>query len=126
LRRAAIGGVLAAMALGTASATRAAVGRSAGRTIVCRGSGNSCSAVVSVAGGAGNRKLRIALSDTDLKLVGVVARPRFIHGAYKLSHGSYSLGGSLYTVTLNAAQSIPKGATLTLRFAAPARALGHA
>jgi hypothetical protein len=79
---------------------------------------------VSVAGGASNEKLRIALSDTDLKLVGVLAKPGFIHGAYALSKGSYSLGGSLYTVTLNAVRSIPRGATLTLKFAVPGQALG--
>lgn len=75
--------------------------------------------MVGVAGGASDEKLRIALSDTNLKLVGVVAKPAFIHGAYQLSGGSYSLGGSLYAVTLNAVQSIPRGATLTLRFAVP-------
>jgi hypothetical protein len=93
-------------------------------SVICRGGGNACTTVVSVAGGASNEKLRIALSDTDLKLAGVVARPGFIHGAYLLSRGSYSLGGSLYTVTLNAVRSIPKGATLTLRFAVPSQALG--
>jgi hypothetical protein len=89
------------------------------RSIVCRGGGGSCSAVVSVAGGASNVKLRIALSDSDLKLAGVVAKPANIKGAYELSHGSYSLGGSLYSVTLNAVRAIPRGATLTLRFAVP-------
>ena len=37
--------------------------------------------------------------------------------------GAYSLGGSLYTVTLNAVGSIPKGGTLSLEFAAPSVAL---
>lgn len=97
----------------------------AGKTVSlpCRGGGKSCTAVVSLAGGASNEKLRIALSDTNFKLVGVVAQPAFIHGAYMLSSPSYSLGGSLYTATLNAVQSIPKGATLTLQFAVPAQAL---
>jgi len=101
--------------------------QSAGKavSVTCGGGGgNACSAVVSLAGGASNEKLRIALSDTGLKLASTVAKPAFVHGAYQLSHGSYSLGGSLYTVTLNAVQSIPKGATLTLKFAVPARALG--
>jgi hypothetical protein len=95
-------------------------------SLTCHGGSSSCTAVVSLAGGASNEKLRIALSDTNLKLVGVVAKPAFVHGAYQLSRGTYSLGGSLYTATLNAVQSIPKGATLTLRFAVPtlARACG--
>ena len=112
--------LLASVALASAAA------RSAGKSVsvACHGGGSSCSAVVSLAGGASNEKLRIALSDTDLKLVSTIAKPAFVHGAYQLSHGSYSLGGSLYTVTLNAVQSIPKGATLTLKFAVPAKALG--
>jgi hypothetical protein len=94
------------------------------RSLSCRGGAAACTAVVGVGGGASNETLGIALTDTDLKLVGIVARPAFIHGAYLLSGGSYLLGGSLYTVTLNAVQSIPRGATLTLRFASPARELG--
>jgi hypothetical protein len=120
--------VLCVAALTGIAATGASAfsAQSAGKTVsvVCHGGGSSCSAVVSLAGGASNEKLRIALSDTDLKLTGTVAKPAFVHGAYQLSHGSYSLGGSLYTVTLNAVQSIPSGATLTLKFAVPAKALG--
>lgn len=92
-------------------------------SLTCRGNASACTATISLAGGASNEKLEIALSDTNLRLVSVIARPAYIHGAYLLSKGSYSLGGSLYTATLNAVQSIPKGATLTLRFAVPAQAL---
>lgn len=87
-------------------------------SIVCKGGASSCKAVLGVAGGASHEKVKIALSDTDLKLRGVVAKPSAIKGAYELSHASYSLGGSLYTVTLNAVQSIPRGSTLTFIFAA--------
>jgi hypothetical protein len=89
------------------------------KSIACKGAGSSCNATVALAGGAGNLKLKITLTDTDLKLAGVTVKPSSVRGAYNLSKGSYSLGGSLYTVTLNAVQSIPKGATLTLRFAVP-------
>jgi hypothetical protein len=111
------------LALSTASASALSAGAAAKTlSLTCHGGANSCTTVVSLAGGASNEKLRVALSDTDLKLVGVTAKPAFVHGAYQLSHGTYSLGGSLYTATLNAVQSIPKGATLTLRFAVPAQA----
>jgi hypothetical protein len=111
--------------LASSSALASPTGSSArARSIVCRGGGNSCTAVVSLAGGASNVKLRIALSDTDLKLVGRSVKPGSVRGAYSLSRGSYSLGGSLYTVTLNAVQSIPKGSTLTLKFAAPTQSMG--
>jgi hypothetical protein len=89
------------------------------KTIACRGGGSSCTATISLAGGASNKKLRITLTDTDLKLVSKSVKPSSVRGAYLLSKGSYSLGGSVYNVTLNAVQSIPKGATLTLKFAVP-------
>jgi hypothetical protein len=88
-------------------------------TIKCRGGSSSCSATIGLAGGASNKKLRIELTDTNLKLVGRSVKPKEVKGAYSLSKGSYSLGGSVYNVTLNAVQSIPKGATLTLKFAVP-------
>jgi hypothetical protein len=116
-------GLLASIGATSAGAVSASA---AGKTVsvTCRGGGSSCSAVIGLAGGASNKKLRIALSDTDLKLVGRVVKPSSVRGAYSLSHGSYSLGGSLYTVTLNAVQSIPKGATLTLKFAEPTQSGG--
>lgn len=87
------------------------------RSIDCKGGSSSCVATVSLAGGASNVKLKIALTDTNLKLVSVTAKPKEVKGAYSLSKGSYSLGGSVYTTTLNAVQSIRKGSTLTLKFA---------
>jgi hypothetical protein len=116
------GALLASIAATSAGAFSAQAAKTL--SVACYGGGSSCSAVVSLAGGASNEKLRIELSDTDLKLTSAVAKPAFVHGAYQLSQGSYSLGGSLYTVTLNAVQSIPKGATLTLKFSVPAQALG--
>ena len=111
-------GLLASIGVASASASSKPV------AITCRGSSSSCSAVINLAGGASNKKLRIALSDTDLKLVARVVKPSSVRGAYSLSHGSYSLGGSLYTVTLNAVQAIPRGATLTLKFAEPLQSGG--
>lgn len=108
--------VLAAGALAAITATGADAKTV---TIKCRGGSSSCSATIGLAGGASNKKLRIELTDTNLKLVGRSVKPKEVKGAYSLSKGSYSLGGSVYNVTLNAVQSIPKGATLTLKFAVP-------
>lgn len=105
--------LLCAMTAGTANAAQKV------KSVTCHGGSSSCNATVGLAGGASNLKLKIALSDTDLKLAGVTVKPSSVRGAYELSKGSYSLGGSLYTVTLNAVQSIPKGSTLTLKFAVP-------
>jgi hypothetical protein len=117
-------GVLAAM--GAATPALGVSGRTAGKTVsvMCRGGGNACKAIVSVAGGASREKVRITLSDTDLKLARVVAKPKSIKGAYQLYGGKYSLGGSLYTVMLNAVQAIPRGATLTFQFTVPRIARG--
>jgi hypothetical protein len=106
-------GVLAAITATGASAKTV--------SIKCRGGSSSCTATIGLAGGASNKKLRISLTDTNLKLVSRSVKPKEVKGAYSLSKGSYSLGGSVYNVTLNAVQSIPKGATLTLRFAVPQR-----
>ncbi len=116
----AISGALLPLAAAGALATPASA-----RTlsITCRGGSGSCNAVVPVAGGASNEKLRVALTDTNLKLVSVTPRPSFIRGGYLLTRGSYSLGGSLYTVTLNAVRAIPRGATLTLRFSSKGKAI---
>lgn len=97
----------------------AAAGTTKPKTIACRGGSNSCTATIGLAGGASNKKLRITLTDTDLKLVSIVAKPSSVKGAYSLSKRSYSVGGSVFNVTLNAVQSIPKGSTLTLKFAVP-------
>jgi hypothetical protein len=112
--------VVAAVLAAAALAAIAAPGASAKTvSLKCRGGSSSCSVTIGLAGGASNKKLRISLTDTDLKLVGRSVKPKEVKGAYSLSKGSYSLGGSVYNVTLNAVQSIPKGATLTLRFAVP-------
>jgi hypothetical protein len=92
-------------------------------SVKCRGGSSSCSATIGLAGGASNKKLKIMLSDTNLKLVGISVKPSEVKGAYSLSKGSYSLGGSVYNVTLNAVQSISKGATLTLKFSSHGKAI---
>lgn len=91
--------------------------------VTCKGSDQTCVAVVSLAGGASNDRLQVALPGTNLKLVSTSVRPHWIHGAYSLTGGRYTLGGSRYTATLNAVQSIPKGGRLTLLFEAPLRSL---
>ena len=51
----------------------------------CRGDGDSCSARVSLAGGASNKKVVVDLTDTDLRLVSVRPNCRSLRGAYKLA-----------------------------------------
>jgi hypothetical protein len=92
--------------------------RAATKTVKCRGGGNSCTAKVSIAGGASNEKLVIELTDTDLALVSVKASSASLRGAYGLSEHRFAVGGSEYIVTLNAVGSIPRGSFLTFTFRA--------
>ena len=92
-------------------------------TALCRGGENSCTATFSLAGGASNKKLTVQLPDTNLKLVAHSVTPHWVAGAYSLSKGTYSLGGSVYKTTLNAVQSIPTGARLRLDFAVEQQSL---
>jgi hypothetical protein len=86
------------------------------QTIDCAGNAGSCGATVPLAGGARNRKLTIKLTDTNLRLLSVAAFPRSSDGAYLLTAGHLSRGGSEYIVTLNAAKANPKGSHLVLKF----------
>jgi hypothetical protein len=114
----------AAASLTTISILPASAGAAAKTlNVKCRGGGGACNAVIGLAGGASNRKVRITLTDTNFKLVGIVAKPAVVRGAYSLSGGRYSLGGSVFTVTLNAVGSIGKRATLTLKFSAHGKAI---
>ena len=113
----------AALAAGGLAAVTATGASAKTVPVKCRGGSSSCTATIGLAGGASNKKLMIALTDTNLKLVGASVKPSEVKGAYSLAKGGYSLGGSLYTVTLNAVQSIPKGATLTLKFSSHGKAI---
>jgi hypothetical protein len=92
-------------------------------TVRCRGNDSTCLATVGLAGGASNKRLTVELPGTDMKLVAHVVTPHWVSGAYSLSRGRYSLGGSVYTATLNAVQSIPRGAKLKLEFAVQQQSL---
>ncbi|HMJ01417.1 MAG TPA: hypothetical protein VK506_00665 [Conexibacter sp.] len=115
-RRRALGALLAA-AVAALLALPAAASAAGSATAVCRGGDSTCLATFSLAGGASNKRLTVELPGTNLKLVAHVVTPHWVAGAYSLSRGRYSLGGSVYTTTLNAVQSIPRGAKLRLEFA---------
>jgi hypothetical protein len=53
----------------------------------------------------------------DLHLASKSA-PKADKGAYSITKAKYTMGGSMYTFTLNAVGSIPKGTMLTLIFKA--------
>lgn len=87
--------------------------------VVCRGDEMLCTARVNLGGGASNENLFVELPGTDLKLVAQNVNPDWLHGAYSLTRGRYTTGGSVYTAKLNAVQSIPRRGVLFLTFAHP-------
>jgi hypothetical protein len=109
-----------AVALAAASAAAGAAGEDAAATriVKCRGSATACVARVSLAGGASNERVVVRLPDTDFRLVSIRPNRKHLRGAYLVSNGRFSLGGSVYTFTLNAVGSIRVGSYLFLRFRA--------
>lgn len=106
-----------------ALALPAAAGAKGSATAVCKGTEQSCTATFSLAGGASNKQITVELPGTDLKLVHTHATPDYLNGAYLINNAGYSLGGSVWSATLNAVAFAPKGSTVALRFARPQREL---
>jgi hypothetical protein len=110
-----LAGVLAAGAVGAAPAGAAGI-----RNVTCRGNSDGCVASLSIAGGATNQTVRVVLNDTDYVRAGrrVINLPGSPRGKVSMKNGRFSLGGSVFTFTLNAAKSNPRGSRLILLFAA--------
>lgn len=117
------GALLAAAATAVLLVMPGAASAAGSATAACRGGERACTATFSLAGGASDKRLVVHLPGTNLKLVAHSVTPHWIAGAYALSRGGYSLGGSVYTTTLNAVQSIPRGAKLRLEFAVQQQSL---
>lgn len=108
-----------AVAVATAAVLMVCTSTASAVTVQCRGGSNSCTARVSLAGGAGNEPVVIRLSDTDLRLVSVRPNRPGLRGAYRLSHQRLRSGGSEFVVRLNAVQSIRRGSFLVFTFRVP-------
>ena len=112
LRRAATGAALAACAAGAlapaapAHGARAAIGSATAR---CVGSEHLCGVSFSLVGGASNKRLTVNLPGTNMHVLNTFPIPLTLRGAYRLSAPRFSLGGSVYSVTLNAVRSIRVG-----------------
>jgi len=107
----AVAGLLAPAA--QAQGARAAIGAASAR---CVGSEHLCGVSFSLAGGASNKRLTVNLPGTNLRVINRFATPPSVAGAYRLSAPRFSLGGSVYNVTLNAVASIRAPARLSLVF----------
>lgn len=92
------------------------------RSVVrCLGKDDVCTAHVSLRGGASNKRIRVMLPGTNLKLAAGAraVTPASSRGVYSIGRGAYSLGGSVYSFNLNAVGSLGKGAWLALTFRDP-------
>lgn len=90
-------------------------------TVRCLGDDDVCTAHVSLKGGASNKRIKVMLPGTDLKLASGAraVTPASSKGAYSIGRGSYSMGGSAYSFTLNAVGSLGAGAWLAMTFRDP-------
>ena len=97
-----------------AAALAPGVTAASGSTSVrCRGTERSCTASVSLAGGASNRLVTIELPGTSWRSPSVGVTPASSRGAYSISKARFALGGSVYRFTLNAVRANPRGSRLT-------------
>ncbi len=117
------GAVAALVTCMIAGALATSAGAAGSATAPCRGSANLCEATFSLAGGASNKRLTVLIPGTNLRLLAVNATPAYVHGAYRLFGGRFTTGGSVYTVNLDAVDSIPAGARLIMTFGHPATGL---
>jgi hypothetical protein len=120
LLRGAVAALATCMIAGTLAASAGAAGSA---TASCRGSASLCEATFSLAGGASNKRLTVQLPGTNLRLLAVNATPAYVRGAYRLFGGRFTTGGSVYTVNLDAVDSIPAGAKLFMTFGHPVTGL---
>ena len=123
LRRRATGAVVAGVAVAgllapgaQAQTARAAVGAA---TATCVGTEHLCGVSFSLAGGASNKLLTVRLPGTNMHVLNRFATPITVQSAYRLSGPRFSLGGSVYSVTLNAVASIRPPARLNFVFGDP-------
>ena len=116
-KRAVVLPIACALSIGLAAPAAAQVSRP------CVGSDTICEATFSMSGGASNERLTVRMPDTDLRLLAVNANPGHVHGAYLLTRGRFSQGGSVYTATLDAVQGMPQNARLIMTFGHPSAGL---
>ena len=109
----------ATTAADTAAATTSTSGTStsASKPIPCVGAEEACSVKIPIGGGASNQAYEVALTGTNLGEPTVTPSEADEEGAYEISDATFTTGGSVYSFTLNAVESLPESAYITLDFA---------
>lgn len=97
----------------------AAVGATAPATTVrCTGTATSCTATVSLAGGASNERVVIQLPQAGMRVKSLRPTSADLDGSYLISDQSSYAGGHKYAFTMSAAEA-PRGSALKVRFTKP-------
>jgi len=87
------------------------------KQVDCMGAEEACSVKIPIGGGASNQAYEVALTGTNLGEPTVTPSAADEKGSYEISNAMFTTGGSVYSFTLNAVESLPEGAYITLDFA---------
>jgi hypothetical protein len=87
------------------------------KKVDCMGAEEACSVKIPIGGGASNQAYEVALTGTNLGEPTVTPSEANEEGAYEISDATFTTGGSVYSFTLNAVESLPESAYITLDFA---------
>ena len=87
------------------------------KKVDCMGAEEACSVKIPIGGGASNQAYEVALTGTNLGEPTLTPSEADEEGAYEISDATFTTGGSVYSFTLNAVESLPEGAYITLDFA---------
>lgn len=102
-----------------ATATTATTATTSGKVlkVACVGAEEACSVKIGIGGGRSNQAVQVELTGTNMGEPTVTASDAADKGAYEISDATFTTGGSIYAFTLNAVESLPDGAYITLDFA---------
>lgn len=101
----------------TATTDTTATTAGAAKQVDCVGAEEACEVKIPIGGGASNQAYEVMLTGTNLGEPTVTASEADEEGAYSISDAKFTTGGSVYSFTLNAVESLPQGAYITLDFA---------
>ncbi len=83
----------------------------------CVGAEEACSAKIGLGGGRSDVVINVELTGTNMGAPTFTPSSADLKGAYEISDATFTTGGSVYSFTLNAVESIPDSGYVTLDFA---------
>ncbi len=83
----------------------------------CVGAEEACSAKIGLGGGRSDVVINVELTGTNMGAPTITPSSADLKGAYEIRDATFTTGGSVYSFTLNAVESIPDSGYVTLDFA---------